>query len=325
LTVDNAEDIANIQGVEASIHRIIESGTLEFNDIQRFGAAVSVPDGENRDIMYEIGNLEVERGRLLKDGDSSKIMIGHNLGEEDNTFRKALGVGSKVLVNDKQFEVVGILKNTGSFFIDGTVFMNDEPLRELVDNENQADLIAVKVKGFNDIDRTKENIEKYLRKERDVEKGEEDFSVESAQSTIDTINDVLGAVQAFVIIIAAISMVVGAIGIINTMFTAVLERRREIGIMKSIGARNSDVFYLFFIESGLLGMLGGLIGLMLGSLAAYAGTSIISNFLGLNATPDISLALIIGTLTGSFLVGAASGVIPAMQAAKMNPVDALRG
>jgi len=244
--------------------------------------------------------------------------------KKDNGFGKPILPGEKVKLNGEIFEVVGILESKGSFMFDGAIFVNEDVLRDLVGNKNDVDLIAVKVKNMNDVDKAKVSVEKYLRKERDVKEGEEDFTVETAQATLDTINSVLGGVQAFIIIIASISMIVGAIGIINTMFTSVMERRREIGIMKSIGAKNSDIFYLFLIESGLLGAVGGGLGILFGSLVAIVGTNGLSVALGLDVAPSISLMMIVVALISSFVLGAVSGIVPAMQAARMNPVDALR-
>ena len=321
---DYVDEIGKLSDVDVSIGRLLESGILEFNDQQGIGIAASMPYGDNRRVVEEIVNLEATAGRLLRDEDTYKVVLGSNFMKEDNGFDKKILPGMKVLINDKEFEVVGILKALGSFFIDGAVLINEDVLRDLVDNKDNVDIIMARAKSINDVDKAQVSIEKYLRKKRGVKEGEEDFSVETAQASIDTVNDVLGGVQAFIIIIAAISMVVGAIGIINTMFTAVLERRKEIGIMKSIGAKNSDIFYLFFFESGLLGTAGGLMGVIMGSLMAFAGTNALGSLLGLSVAPDISLTLVIGSLVGSFLLGAASGVVPAMQAATMHPVDALR-
>lgn len=318
------EDIESISYVEFAIARILETGTLEFNDIQQVGIAVSMPDGRPRDQVKDIFGLDAEFGRELKDGDGKKVFLGHNFMKKDNGFDKSIIPGENVKLNDESFEVVGIMESKGSFMFDGAVFVNEDVLRDLTDNQDDVDVIAIKVKNMNDVDKAKVAVEKYLRKERNVKEGEEDFTVETAQAVLDTINSVLGGVQAFIIIIASISMFVGAVGIINTMFTSVMERRKEIGIMKSIGAKNSDIFYLFLIESGLLGVVGGILGVIFGSLVAIAGTTGLGTALGINVSPSISITMIIIALISSFILGAISGIIPAMQAAKMNPVDALR-
>jgi len=111
----------------------------------------------------------------------------------------------------------------------------------------------------------------------------------------------------------------------NTMYTSVLERTKEIGIMKAVGAKNQDIFLIFLIESGLLGLAGGAIGIILGigigkGVEYVAALQLGSNFL----QAVFGLPLILGALTFSFVIGAASGVLPAMQAAKLKPTDALR-
>ena len=133
------------------------------------------------------------------------------------------------------------------------------------------------------------------------------------------------AVQLFVYIIASISLIVGGIGIMTTMFTSVVERTKEIGIMKSIGARNNTIFVLFFIESGFLGMVGGIIGIILGASAAYGLASAGSALLGSNLIQaHLSLSVIIGSLIFSFILGSVFGTLPAHKASRMHPVDALR-
>ena len=130
--------------------------------------------------------------------------------------------------------------------------------------------------------------------------------------------------QIFIVIIASISILVGALGIVNTMTTSVLERKKEIGIMKSVGATNGQIFLQFFIESGLLGLVGGLVGVILGSIIGFVGTKGINNFIGAELSPEINILLIFSSLVGSFMIGAIAGIVPAMKAAKENPVEALR-
>jgi len=164
-----------------------------------------------------------------------------------------------------------------------------------------------------------------LRKNRDVKVGEEDFNVQTPEAALSTLNDILLGVQIFIALIASISVLVGVLGIVNTMYTSVLERRKNIGIMKAIGAKNNDIFMLFFIESGMLGLLGGIIGVVLGSIVSFAGIAGINRLLGSSISPSLNFALIVAALIGSALIGAVAGITPAMQAAKENPVDALRG
>jgi len=203
--------------------------------------------------------------------------------------------------------------------------MYQDDLDNLFDYGDEVDIIGVKVKDPDLMDRAKEEIERLLRQRRDVKEGEEDFEVSTPDALLETVNSVLGAVQAFIIIIASISILVGALGIVNTMTTSVLERRKEIGIMKAIGATNFQIFLQFFFESGLLGFVGGLVGIVLGTLISVAGIIGINSFIGSELSPTIDFILIGGALIGSFIVGAVAGIVPAMQAAKQNPVEALRG
>ena len=242
-----------------------------------------------------------------------------------DVFGKPVVPGKSVLVQDEKFVVVGIFGKTGSFMIDGMVMMNEKPLRDLMDYGDDVDLIAVKARSEDVMNKAKEDIEKLMRKRRDVDEGEEDFEVSTPEAMMDTVNSILGGVQVFIIIIASISILVGALGIVNTMTTSVLERRAEIGIMKAIGATNGQVFMQFFFESGMLGFIGGLVGVVFGTLIGVAGIAGINSFLGAELSPIIDFVLIGGALVGSFVVGAVAGIVPAMNAAKQNPVEALRG
>jgi putative ABC transport system permease protein len=284
-----------------------------------------MPSGEERDVAESVLNIEAEEGRMLKDGDRNKIVLGNNFKKED-IYGKPIRIGDKVNINDIKFEVVGILKKKGSFIWDNIVLMEEEDLLEhLRENDDEVDIIAVKVKDEDYIKETKQDIEKLLRKERDVKEGEEDFEVESPESSLESLNSTLFAVQLFVYIIASISLFVGGIGIMNTMYTAVLERTKEIGIMKSIGAKNSDIFSIFLIESGILGMVGGLIGILLGLGFAYGLAAAGRAALGVELIQaQVSIGVIIGSLVFSFVLGTVFGVTPAYQASQLQPVESLR-
>jgi len=327
LTLEDLDAIKRLGTVEIAIRRNIPSGKLEFNNIVGFGFSGSVPDGEDREFVYDMMGVEIETGRLLKDGDGKKVVLGYNFYAEGDKsgFGKRIYPGDEVLIQDEGFEVVGIAKKQGSFLTDNIIYMNDKPLEELMGYGDDIGLIAIKVKDKNLMEKAKIEIEKALRKTRNVDVGEEDFEVSTPEATLGTVNQILTGVGIFVGLIAGISIFVGGIGIINTMTTSVLERRKEIGIMKAIGAKNSHIFMMFFVESGLMGLIGGIIGVLAGVLIGYLGISGINNFIGATSHIKIDYMLISLTLLGSFLIGSIAGIAPAMQAAKQNPVDALRG
>ena len=155
-----------------------------------------------------------------------------------------------------------------------------------------------------------------------IKKGEEDFSVQTSEQLMETFGVVLDLVVLIVIGIACISLAVGGIGIMNTMYMSILERTREIGVMKSIGALNRDVMTIFLIESGLLGLLGGIIGVSLGILIAKGMEAVMEMFFAIKAY--VSIELIIVVLVFSFGIGIIAGFLPARRASKMDPVEALR-
>jgi putative ABC transport system permease protein len=325
LTTEDMDVVKKVRGVERVIRRNLPTGKLEFNDIVGFGVAINIPDGDDRDFVYDMLELELEEGRFLKDGDTHFVMLGYNFYADKAGFEKPIRAGNRIILQDEVFTVVGITKKKGSFIFDNLVYVNEKTLEDLMEYGDEIDVLGVKVKDSNLMDEVKEDIEKVLRKSRDVDKGEEDFEVSTPEAAMASINSILNGVQIFVFMIASISIIVGAIGIVNTMTTSVLERRKEIGIMKAIGARNSQIFLLFLVESGLMGLIGSLVGIIVGVSIGYFGTVGINNWIGSDAVPSINYLLVIFTLIGGFLIGSVAGITPAIKAAKQNPVDALRG
>ncbi|MBN1645922.1 ABC transporter permease [Candidatus Woesearchaeota archaeon] len=324
LTQKQLDRINSVNGVDVAFGRLIQLGDYLFNDKRGFTYIASIPAGEERKIVYDIVDLKTDEGRLLKDGDTLRIMVGSSFKDNDESGKR-VEVGSKLEIEGHDFTVVGVLEKKGSFAVDTTIIMNEEIMREIFSEvgDDEYDVIVAKVKDGADMKAVKQDIEKVLRKERDVEVGEEDFSVETPENAVKTLTSTLSAINIFVYIIALISVVVGGIGIMNTMYTSVVERIGDIGTMKAIGARNSDIFVLFFLESGLLGMVGGIAGIILGSGLAYGLAAIAGANLGLDISASVSPMLVILSLLFSFIIGTLAGLLPALQAAKMNPVDAL--
>jgi putative ABC transport system permease protein len=325
LTTKDLDEIKKLSSVKRAIGREIMAGKLEFNKKVVFGYASDIPDGEDRKFIYDQIEAKPVAGRLLKDGDTGKVFLGYNFYVDKVGLGKIVIPGDKVTIQGKDFEVVGILEKKGSFIYDNLVYMNEKDLQSLFNYGDALSTIAVLPADKNNIDKTKADIENLLRRLRNVKAGSEDFTVSTPDASLKQVNSILNAIQIFVIIIASISIFVGAIGIINTMSTSVIERKKEIGIMKAIGAKNSQIFMQFFVESGFLGSIGGGIGAILGVTLGYFGVIGINSFVGTDMAPQISLGLIFFALLGSFAIGAIAGIIPAMRAAKQHPVEALRG
>jgi putative ABC transport system permease protein len=140
----------------------------------------------------------------------------------------------------------------------------------------------------------------------------------------DSIGQITSTINAFLAGIAGISLLVGGVGVMNTMYTSVLERTKEIGVMKAVGAKNSHVLSIFLIESGLMGLVGGIVGTILGLLTNVVATRLISSLAGLDLVIVISPVVVISTLVGSFALGALAGLWPARRASKLRVVEALR-
>ncbi len=326
LTDKELDAVKRTAGVKGAVGRIQELVKLNYNKKTMFNYAISIPDGDGRDVLEKILKLETQKGRLLEDGDKGYVVLGANFMKDDNLFGKAITAGSKIKIQDKEFKVMGILEKKGSIALDRAVFMNEEDLRNLVDRPgDDYDLIGALVDENAEISKIKFDIEKELRKIRKVKEGYEDFSVQTPQSIIANVNNILLGVQIFIYIIAGISILVGGIGIMNTMYASVVERTKDIGIMKSIGAKNSAIFWLFFIESGLLGAVGGFVGSFFGYLMAnglaFAGRFALGSSL---ISANVTLPLILSAILFSFVVGSFFGTLPAVQASRLNPVDSLR-
>ncbi len=203
--------------------------------------------------------------------------------------------------------------------------MPKDTLKEILNVQDEESQILVKASIDSNVTNLADTIKRKLTSYRGEKEGQETFSVSTSEQILNSFKDIFGIVQAVLVGIAAISLFVGGIGIANTMYTSVLERTKEIGTMKAVGAKNSDILILFLIESGLLGLMGGIIGIGIGLGLSKTAEYIAATQLGTDLLQaSIDPVLIIGALTFSFLIGAISGVFPAMQASKLKPVDALR-
>lgn len=322
------EIIESVRGVDVVIPRLIRVGSLEYNEVSGFGYGSDIPeDQELMDIVYESFDVEAEEGRLLETGDKGKVLLGNDFLETDD-FGREFQVGKKVKIKgeiEKELEIVGFLERSSTFQLNSVVLMLTSDLEEIFEIENEYDLIVVQVIDKDDIEDVARDIERKLRNDRNEKPGEETFTVETPLQALESVNTVLNIINLIVIGIAAISLFVGGVGIANTMYTSVVERIKEIGIMKAIGAQNRDILMVFLIESGLLGLVGGIVGAIIGLGGAMMVSMLANQALGEGLfIVSVSYPLLFGAISFSFFVGIISGILPALQASKLNVVDALR-
>jgi putative ABC transport system permease protein len=332
LTSHDVDIIKRVNGVEEVIPRLIRMGRMEYNKAVGYNYLGSLPNNQNEaEIIYSSMDANINEGRLLDASDRGKVVLGNDIAKggdvnNGNTFGKAIRVGSKISINGRDFDVVGTLKSSSSFVMNIVIIMPEEDMKDLLKIGDEYDIIVAQISNGASSEEVAARIERALRKDRGEKEGEEDFSVQTPLQAISSVNTVLNIINLIVTGIAAISLIIGGIGIANTMYTSVLERKREIGTMKSIGAKNSDILLVFMIESGLLGLIGGVIG-ALGGLGMAIGVSNVANaaFGGSIISVSVNNMLLLGAVAFSLGIGILSGLAPAWQASKLKPVDALRG
>jgi len=275
-------------------------------------------------VVMESFDVELEKGRWLKSGDRGKVILGYSYMVPDRIFSKPYDVGDKIEIQGKDLEVIGFLEEIGSPPDDSQIYITNDYFPELYpEKELSYGMIVARV-DVDDIDRIIERIEKNLRNHRGQEEGKEDFYVQSFKDLIESFSIVLDGVVGFILLIALISVIVSAINTANTMITSVLERTREIGVMKAIGAENREIFNIFLFESLVLGTVAGIFGVLFGWVLSYIG-GIILNDLGWGfLSPAFPWQLFAGCIAFAALTGAISGTIPARNASKTNVVSALR-
>lgn len=313
-----------VHGVAKAGYAVFHSALVRNGNKAVFAQIIGIPTSpEHSGIVEEFLSVEVTQGRSLDSNDRQKALVGSQFATKD-VFPRGLKSGDTIQLNGTDFRVVGVLKRTGNPTVDGGIIIPADDAVSLFSLGGYNRIILRLSSGTVPSDLV-EPVTKALRRSRGVQKDKEDFTVQTSEQLLSSFNAIFGIIQAIVIGIAAISLVVGAIGIMNTMYTAVLERTNEIGVMKAIGAKNEEILTIFLIESGLLGLVGGAIGVILGFLMAKGAEVVANQALGTDLiTAYFPPELVAGALLFSFIVGSVSGVFPAREAAMLAPVDALR-
>jgi len=323
LTEKDVEEIEKVRGVKEVSYFIGENVKIEFKGQTRYYIIAAFPR-DGLDIFEETTSIEVDRGKDLKFARRGDVALG-SLYYSGNLFKRPIEPGDKIEINDQEVKVIAIMNPLGNPQDDQNIYMFLDTYEELFGKAERVDAIYVQIQPGEDIREVAERTEKELRDFRNVDERNQDFTVSTPEEFLDAFSQILDILTGFLIGIGAISLLVGGIGIANTMYTSVLERQKEIGTMKAVGARNKDILLVFLIEAGLLGLVGGILGILIGIVVGETIEIIATQAIG----SDILRAvfpwyLILGALLFGFLIGSVSGLLPAKQASKLKPVDALR-
>lgn len=277
----------------------------------------------------ETENGEVEVGRFFNQEEERGLVKVAVLGSQvkEDLFGESDAVGQKMKIKREMFEVIGVMKKRGTVAFqnyDDQIFVPIFTAQKILLGINHVSLIRAKVDAKENINQAILNVEQTLRARHNIANPDnDDFSVRSSAQALDVLTQITNALTYFLAAIAAISLIVGGIGIMNIMLIAVTERTREIGLRKAVGANNQNILNQFLIEAITITGLGGLIGVIVGisiSFLIAAGAHV----LGYDWDFIISPLSIILALTISFVVGLVFGLYPAAKASKLHPIEALR-
>ncbi|MCA9459256.1 MAG: ABC transporter permease [Nanoarchaeota archaeon] len=263
-------------------------------------------------------NLEIDQGRFPKQSEKYSIVIGPRAAKD--LFEKEIQVGSNIYVKDTKFKVVGITQSIGNPQDDSNMYFQIDTLRELYGDGDNVGFIDVTINENYDILIAEENLKILLENKL----GKDSVEIIAPTQLLEQVSSILDIVKYTLGGIAFVALIVGAIGIINTMYVIITEKTRDIGIMKSIGARNEDILFMYVFQAGLFGFLGAVLGVVIGSLTAK-GFEIVAQgagytFLEINIYP----LNVISLLAFGFIIGTISGYLPARKASKINIIEATR-
>ena len=319
LTERDLNDIRRIKGIKSMSPILSYPATLSFSGETKVITLLGIDETDMKDI-FGIGLMGLQSGEFIEEGKQNTCVIGYNVAYE--LFDEEINLGSRITVLDKTFVVVGIYRKSSGMATetDDHVHITPRDFKRLTGIENSSSAI-VRVYDVSNVEFIADEIERAINENH----GNDDFaSALTMSSIVESIQDVIAIVNIVLLSIASIALVVASIGIMNTMLTSVMERTREIGIMKAIGATNRNVLFIFIMEGIIISLIGGFIGIILGFIGSRGLSAVFAGSFGAELTPLVTIESIVIGITVAVLVGMFSSLYPARKAAKMSPIEAVR-
>jgi putative ABC transport system permease protein len=337
LTDKDEREISKVDGVVSVSGQISGSLKIEYNSESGKITVYGVKDAKAWESIE--GNiLGLESGRFLSDSDKYSVLIGNAVAHD--MFSRDIDIKKTISIAGVNFKVVGILNTAGGFLssLDNGVYIPIDQARVMLGSQfdvNEYNTIAAKVGSGYDASKVADIINGRLLQLHHQSNDTQTFTVLSSKFFEEQISSILSIISTFLSSIGAIALIVGGIGIMNIMYVSVMERTREIGTMKALGATSNVILLLFLFESGILGLVGGVVGdavglglgygISYGMRLGFESNAVTQNEVQssspiLYISPDV---LVLGAIFG-FLIGVLAGYFPARKAAKLQPVEALR-
>lgn len=314
---------ANVPHAQYVMPMVVGSGNAVYGSnvyqVAVFGSGELVPD---------IYSIIPDQGYFFTEEDvrsrAAVVVIGYKV--KQRLFENEDAVGQKIRIKNTTFKVVGVLPEKGSSSsFDDTVFMPYSTAQQYITGTKYYSRIVVEADSEENLRATVQDVTVTLRDSHNItDPDKDDFSVVTTADVAKTLGTITGALTAFLAAVAAISLIVGGIGIMNIMLVSVTERTKEIGLRKAIGATNNNILTQFLLEAVILTGLGGIIGIILGSGLSFVISLLINKFGELDWQFTFPIGAAILAFLVASLVGLIFGIYPARQAAKKSPMEALR-
>lgn len=315
----------NVPDASLIVPFVFGPATVNYESEKFFASLLGASPGSQ-----QMDKLGLEEGEFIADEDVAQkaavIVLGAKVKEE--LFGLSEALGQKVKIKDKSYRIIGILEKKGqSLFVnyDDVAIVPYTTAQQYILGYDYIQRIAVKTDDINALPGMVRDIELTLRDSHDIENpDDDDFVVQTPEDAAETIGTITGVLTIILASVAAISLVVGGVGIMNIMLVSVTERTREIGLRKALGAKNKNILLQFLIEAVILTGIGGIVGIISGSVLSFIGTLAINRFTGI---PFPFSSPVSGALLGigvSMAIGLIFGIYPARQASKKSPMEALR-
>jgi len=280
---------------------------------------------------FDVEGGGIAEGRFFNQDEEKNLskvaILGYTVKQE--LFGDSNAVGQKIKIKNQAFEVIGVSEERGVVALvdyDDQVIIPIKTMQKILEGVNHITMIRAKVDDENNVERAISDVENTLRERHGIDDpsgDSDDFTVRGVAEALEIITTITNALKFFLASMAALSLVVGGVGIMNIMLITVTERTREIGLRKAVGASSLNILRQFLLESTVITMFGGIIGLIGGGLTSYL-IAVVANYLGYNWDFVLSFISIVLAIGVSTIIGIIFGIYPASKASKLEPVEALR-